>query len=206
MSQGPLGFISYEVENDTEFAKALGRAARKISNLTVPLNQIGNDFRKSRKAIFALTSAGQYPDLSTRPLRVWWEPPETQLNGFYPGGYKELKEAKYGFAYPILKATGELEDSVINKSNQYNINEINIDEAKFGTSIPYGVYHQEGTKNIPMRKFLFIGPEAPRFAKGDALKGFPERALKTLEVYVLRQTGQSIEEATGVKPGLKGDK
>lgn len=201
---GSLGFVSYEIENDKKFARALSRAAKQIGNLETPLRQIAADFRKSRKAIFQLSGSGQYPDLSTKPFRAWWEKDE-DLNRFYSGGYKEYKEAKFGFAYPILKQTGRLEESLTNRNHPENVERINIDEMELGTTVPYGVFHQEGTKRIPIRKFLFIGPEAPRFAKGDALKGFPERALKTLEKYVLRQTGQSIFEATGVKPLIKGD-
>lgn len=202
---GPLGFTSYEVENDKKFARALSRAAKKVGDLETPLRQIAADFRKSRKAIFALSGSGQYPDLSTKPFRAWWEK-DKDLNRLYPGGYKEYKEAKFGFAYPILKQTGRLEESLTKRNHPEHIENINVDELEIGTSVPYGIYHQEGTKRIPIRKFLFIGPEAPRFAKGDALKGFPERALKTLEKYVLRTTGQSIFEATGVKPKIKGDR
>jgi len=203
---GPLGFTSYEIENDKEFARALSRAAKIVGNLETPLRQIGADFRKSRKAIFALESAGQYPDLSSRPLNAFWERDPKLRRAALRGGSKAYKFAKFGFAYPILKQTGRLEDSLTRAGHPENISNINVDEAEFGTKVPYGVYHQEGTKRIPVRKFLFIGPEAPRFAKGDALKGFPERALKTLEAYVLRQTGLSIQEATGVAPITKEDK
>lgn len=200
----PLGFRSYSIENDEKFQSALERAAKAAGDLTTPLNQIGADFRKSRKAIFALRSAGQYPDLSTKPFRAWWEKDES-LRRFYPGGYKEYKQAKFGFAYPILKQTGRLEKSLTQKSHPENISNVNIDEAEFGTSVPYGVYHQSDSprSKIPLRKFLFIGPEAPRFAKGDALKGFPERSLNTLNSYVLRTLGASIEQATGTKPETK---
>ena len=181
----------------------MSRAAKIVGNLETPLRQIGADFRKSRKAIFALQSAGQYPDLSSRPLNAFWERDPKLRRIALRGGSKAYKYAKVGFAYPILKQTGRLEESLTNAGHPENISNINIDEAEFGTKVPYGIYHQEGTKKIPVRKFLFIGPEAPRFAKGDALKGFPERALKTLETYVLRQTGLSIKEATGVSPKIK---
>lgn len=203
---GPLGFTSYEVENDDKMASALSQAAKIVSNLETPLKQIAADFRKSRKAIFSLSTAGQYPDLSTRPFRAWWEPQDSGLNKLWGGGYKEYKNAKYGFAYPILRQSGRLEKSLTDRNHPENIENINVNEAQLGTSVPYGVYHQEGTKNIPIRKFLFIGPEAPRFARGDDLKGFPERALKTLEVYILRQTGLSIEQATGVAPIIEEKK
>lgn len=199
----PLGFTSYEIENDKKLARALSRASKVITNLETPLKQIAADFRKSRKAIFALQSAGQYPDLSSRPMNAFWEKDPKLRRAAWRGGSKSYKYAKYGFAYPILKATGRLEKSLTDRNSPDHIEDINIDEMKIGTKVEYGIFHQEGTSRIPIRKFLFIGPEAPRFAKGDALKGFPERALNTLNSYILRQTGLSIEESTGVKPRIK---
>lgn len=202
---GPLGFRSYEIQNDKEFARALSKAARQVSNLETPLRQIAADFRKSRKAIFGLKGPGQYPDLSTKPFRSWWEDKDSGLNKLWPGGYKEYKEAKFGFAYPILKQTGRLEKSLTERSSPDHIERINIDEMEIGTAVEYGVYHQSDAprRKIPLRKFLFIGPEAVKFAIGEPLKGFPQRAIRTLEVYVLRQTGKSIQEATGVSPKIK---
>lgn len=202
---GPFGFTSYEVENDKKLARALKTAAKRLGNIETPLRQIAADFRKSRKAIFGLKSPGQYPDLSSRPLNAFWEKDKRLRKIAKEGGYKAYKEAKFGFAYPILKATGRLEGSLTQRTHPDHIERINIDEMEIGTAVEYGVYHQSDAprKRLPLRKFLFIGPEAPKFAKGDPLKGFPERALKTIEKYVLRQTGKSIEEATGVKPRIK---
>ncbi len=40
-----------------------------------------------------------------------------------------------------------------------------------GSNINYGVYHQsdKDRHTIPLRKFLFIGPEAKRFATSDQM-------------------------------------
>ena len=197
-----FGFVSYELENDKKLAFALQRAASNVDDLTIPLTKIGFDFRKSRKAIFGLRGPGQYPDLSTTPFRAWWEKDEA-LRIFWAGGYKSYKEAKVGFAYPILKRTGLLEKATTNANHPGNISKISKTVARFGVKksvVPYAEYHQEGTSRMPMRKFLFVGPEAPKFAKGDPLKGFPERALNTLNVFILRDLGLNIEQATGTKP------
>jgi phage gpG-like protein len=197
---GPFGFTSYELVNDERVASALRRAASVSKDLRIPFAQIAKDFQKSRKAIFALRSAGQYPDLSTKPFFAWWEKDE-DLRRQYDGGYKEYKEAKFGFAYPILKATGRLEKSVTDPGDPENVTRIGPIEMELGTRVPYAVYHQsdEPRSRIPLRKFLFVGPESLKFANSE-VSGFPERALNTLNSYVLRQLKKSIQQSTGVTP------
>lgn len=184
-----LGFTSYTVENDEAFARAMERAAKATDNLRIPLAQIAKDFRKSRTAIFALKSPGGYPDLSPK--------------------YKKRKQKSVGFVYPILKLTGRLESSVTQESHPENITRIEPLSMSLGTGVPYANYHQQegepGTGKMPLRKFLFIGPESTKFANSE-ISGFPERALNTLNSYVLKELGASIEQATGVKPQIKQGK
>lgn len=197
---GPFGFTSYEVVNDERVASALRRAAQVSSDLKVPFAMIARDFQKSRKAIFALSSAGQYPDLSTKPFFAWWEK-DDNLRRQYDEGYKEYKKAKFGFSYPILKATGRLEKSVTDRSDPENITTIGPLMLEMGTRTPYAVYHQsdEPRSRIPLRKFLFVGPESKKFANSE-ISGFPERVLNTLNSFVLRQLKKSIQQSTGVTP------
>ena len=180
-----LGFTSYEVQNDLAVARAFERAAKQAENLKVPLTQISRDFMKSRKAIFQLSGPGGYPDLSSR--------------------YKEVKQRAIGNIYPILKLTGQLEGSITKESHPHNVLVIGPRSLEMGTTIPYGNYHQQegspGSK-MPLRKFLFIGPEGGRFADS-RLTGFPERALNTLNTFILRDLGLNIEQATGIKPKIK---
>lgn len=184
-----LGFTSYEVENDEKFAEALNRAAKGVKDIKVPLAQIGRDFRKSRQAIWNLKGPGQYPDLSPK--------------------YKKVKQRAFGFVYPILRATRRLEKSVTQVTHAENVTRIRTSGADFGTNTPYANYHQqEGdtpAEKMPLRKFLFIGPESVKFANSE-LSGFPERALNTLNSYVLRVLGNNVEQATGVKPIIKEGK
>lgn len=201
---GPFGFTSYELLNDEKVKAALIRAAMVSSDLRTPFAQIARDFQKSRKAIFALQSAGQYPDLSTRPFMAWWEPKNSTLHRLFTGGYKEYKEAKWGFAYPILLASGRLERSVTDPQHPENITRIDKFSLEMGTSTPYAVYHQSDAarKKIPLRKFLFVGPESLKYAD-KKISGFPERCLNTLNSYVIRKLGGSMQEATGRKPRIK---
>ena len=182
-----LGFTSYSVDNDAKFDSALRRALMQVDDLREPLSMIAKDFRKSRNAIFALKGPGQYPDLSSK--------------------YKKRKKRAVGFVYPILKLTGRLDDSVTNKAHPENIERIFKNGMELGTSVPYAIYHQsdDPRTKIPLRKFLFIGPESVKFANSE-ISGFPERALNTLNTFVLRQMGLSIEQATGVKPKIKQGK
>jgi len=180
-----FGFTSYIVENDEKLALAMERAARTTDDLRVPLRSIAKDFRKSRQAIFNLKGPGQYPDLK-----------ETT---------KKSKERAVGFVYPILKLTGRLDASVTNSGDKENVTRIRKLSMDLGTKTPYAIYHQNGTSKMPLRKFLFVGPESSRFANSQ-ISGFPERALNTLNSFVLRKLGNSMEQATGIKPKIRGDK
>lgn len=186
MAQG-LGFTSYVVENDLAFDRAVNRAAKEVQDLSIPFAQVAQDFQKSRKAIFVLKGPGQYPDLSPK--------------------YKKAKEKVLGSPYPILRFTGRLEESVTNPEHPENVTRIDPLSLELGTEVPYGVYHQsdEPRKKIPLRKFLFIGPESTKFADNDLI-GFPERALNTINSHVLRVLGKTIEQATGVKPQIKQER
>lgn len=182
-----LGFTSYVIENDLKFARAMERAGKQAKDLKVPLTMIMKDFYKSRTAIFALKGPGQYPDLSPK--------------------YKARKERAVGFAYPILKLTGALEESVTGQGNPGNVTRIEPQSLEMGTTVEYANYHQsdESRKKIPLRKFLFVGSESVKFANS-LVSGFPERALNTLNTYVLRQMGKNIKEATGVEPTIRQQK
>lgn len=188
MVDGP-GFTSYSVDSDRIFREAIELAKEQVEDLTVPLTLITKDFYRGQRAIWKLKSAGQYPDLSKKPFFAWWEkgPLRTQYNA----GYKSYKQAKYGFAYPILKATGKLEDAASNPKSPGAIADIvQKDTLILGVRdsfVPYAKFHQEGTRRMPMRKMFFIGPEAPRFALSDHI-GRRDRWVNILSAYVLSAT------------------
>lgn len=181
-----FGFVSYTVENDKRLQAGLDRAAKATGDLSKPLTLIGKDFFRSRKAIFTLKGAGQYPDFKTEKSR-------------------KQKFREVGFEYPLLERHGALKLSVTDPKDKNAVFNVDESSGEFGTQLEYLLYHQsdEPRKKIPLRKILFIGPEAPRFAKGKQLSGFPDRALNTLNTYVLRTLGLSMEAATGIKPKIK---
>ena len=158
---------TYKVDNDKRFAQALDRARAAMSDLTIPLTLISKDFYRSERAIFQLKSPGQYEDLK----------PSTKID-----------KQRRGFSiYPILKRTGRLEKSLTSPADSEAVNQIaNKRTLVIGTQVPYAGFLQDGTRNMPARPHLFIGPEAPRFAVSETA-GRPERWLNILNEFVLKK-------------------
>jgi len=166
-----MGF-TIELKNAEEFRAALTRASAKVADLTIPLQLIAQDWFDSNAAIFSLKGPGQYPDLSPT--------------------YKKAKQRQWGFIYPILKASGRLENSITDPGSPDSINEIrNKNTLIIGTAVPYGVYHQSDgpRKKLPLRKFLFIGPES-QFTNKGRIAGRLERWTSILNDYVIQKMDQ----------------
>lgn len=163
-------FTSYKIENDKAFYAAIERAKKVTSDLTIPLTLIAKDFYKSEKSIFMLKGPGQYDDLK----------PATKAD-----------KIRNGFSvYPILARTGRLGASVTNPTHPDAINQIvNRRTLIIGTSVDYGVFHQSdrARKKIPLRKFLFIGPES-RFANSDQ-QGRLGRWMNIMNSFVMKKLG-----------------
>lgn len=151
-------FTSYTVDNDKKFRNAIKKAAEVSEDLRVPFGLILRDFYKSQQAIFKLTGPGKYP-----PFKGVKDP-ETGMTQ-----YQASKKKKVGFDYPLLVRSGRLSSSLLGPSNPGSVSKITKLSLIFGTSVPYGIYHQSDLprKKIPLRKYLFIGPEAPRFATSE---------------------------------------
>lgn len=159
------GFTSYSVDNDRRFREALDIARRQVSDLRIPLTLISRDFFRSQKAIWQLTGPGQYPDLKART--------------------KARKQAMGKPVYPILKDSGLLEKSMTSPTDSNAINEIiNKSVLLVGTRVQHGIFPQVGAGRQPMRKFLFIGPEAARFATSDQM-GRLQRWTSILQAHVV---------------------
>jgi len=170
-----MAFTSYVIENDESFQRAIDRARRTTADLRIPLRLIAKDFYKSERAIFALKGKGQYPDITK-------------------GTKAEKRRLGYS-VYPILKRTGRLADSLTKANDDEAINEItNKTVLTIGTKVPYAAKHQEGdlSINLPQRRILFIGPEAPRFATSEQM-GRPQRWNSILNDYVLKVLEKELE-------------
>ena len=175
------GFTSYSVDNDKSFRQALVKALELTGDLRVPFTLIAADFYRSQKAIWKLQSPGAYPDLSE--------------------AYKPRKKKKVGFLYPILKLNGFLEAAASVQNGPGNITKISQTELIMGVdsrAVPYAIYHQSDAprSKIPLRKFLFIGPEAISFASSEQI-GRMERWLGIINEFVaqkLQQSGMGVNK------------
>ncbi len=188
-----LGFQSYVVDNDKRFELALSRAILEVQDLRVPFQQISKDFYRSERAIFQLKGPGQYPDIGgMNPNQIVGSRTRGEIAA-------DRKQAKFGFVYPLLRASGALEASVTTPNAEHSVLQINKQSMVIGTTIPYGIYHQADgpRRKLPQRKFLFIGPEAPQFATSDMM-GRTERWLNYINDFVLAKMGL-IGEARGQK-------
>jgi len=196
------GFLSFNVEQDEAFKRALDRAKAEVSDLRPALKSIAADFYRSQKAIFNLRGPGQF-----EPFKKSTAVQAVGKNG-KPGKVKTLKESPYqkrkikefGFDYPLLKAGGTLEESVTSPSGRGAIYILEKQDVTIGTDVPYAKYHQSDKprKKIPLRKFLFIGAEGWTDNK---LSGRLPRWMNILNTYVLRSMGVSADNAKGPSNG-----
>lgn len=195
-------FTSYVVDNDKRFRDAISKASLVVQDFRVPFGLILSDFYKSEQAIWALTGPGLYPPFkhSDAVMRTTTNKKTgkttTRYEGTAGGGespYQHWKIKKYGFDYPLLIRTGSLQKSLSGPNNPGSISSVTKLSMAFGTSIAYGIYHQsdEPRSKIPLRKFLFIGPEAPQFATSDQ-QGRLNRWLGYINDWALKQTQKEL--------------
>lgn len=135
--------INFEVVNTEAVNKKLGEVSKNLSDLRPAFALFKQDFYRYEQQLFRLKSPGKYQDLSPK--------------------YKERKVKKYGFAYPILKASGALSKSLLSPTSPGSVAVVKKDFFEIGTNVPYGVYHQstKPRRKIPHRPFfIFRGPGA----------------------------------------------
>lgn len=167
--------ISYSADNDRIFRGALERAEAAVSDLRIPLKLIANDFYRSQSAIFNLKGPGQYPDLANSTKKTL----DRLGLPYYP---MLVRSGELGSAASVQGARGNITQFIGNTRLQLGVD---------GKVIPYAIYHQSNAprKKIPLRKFIFIGPEAPQFATSDQT-GRLERWANILNSYVLQKMKQ----------------
>lgn len=190
---GSSSFISYKLENDIIVSDQLLRAGQVVSDMRPLFKEISRLIRQSRKAIFKLKGPGAYPDFKGPKVG------ETGMTA-----YQNRKHKEYGNrGYPLLRATGRLEKSITELGGE-NISLPLKDGLVFGTMVPYGVFHQEGPdgggRKVPLRKFLFIGPEAPKFAR-HINQDLVARINNTVNTFVLRSMGAPTKAAPSGEEG-----
>lgn len=88
--------------------------------------------------------------------------------------YAAWKEVNFP-GQPILVRTGALRESMTKRGAEGNITLISGAAAVFGSRIPYGGFHDEGTSRMPMRNFSI-----PSTRREDIWKGQIERDLRRI--------------------------
>jgi len=105
-------------------------------DLRPTMRVIGTGYRKEVKAIFEKQQPRQ-EGMRWEPLSndyQWWK------SNHYPG-------------MPLLVRTGALKSSMTSDGADGNISIIGKTGAVFGSSITYGIYHDDGGSKIPKRNF-----------------------------------------------------
>lgn len=76
--------------------------------------------------------------------------------------YAEFKEAHFP-GKPILQATSDLRDSLVDSEAFGAITRISEQELVLGTSVPYAIFHQRGTRRgLPQRKVISLSEQQKR--------------------------------------------
>ena len=164
-------FVDFRVDPTGSFKKALKDAGKKSSDLRVPFKLITMSFYRTNKVLFTLKSKGPFDDLSDN--------------------YQEEKAAKYGFIYPILKASGALEKSITNPTDPNTVASVlNKTTLILGTKLtskkkgaPYPAFLQFGTKFMPARPYLVVGTEKGRWAQSKTIRRRKQRWMEVLQKY-----------------------
>ena len=165
--------VGIQVDPSGEFKKALTRAQKKVSDLTIPLTLISQSWYKTNMALFAFSNKGPFKDLSPR--------------------YQKQKKREHGFIYPILKASGKLEKSLTNPTDPNTIASIlNRKQLIIGTKVtnddgvayPSVLNFGSKKRKIPARPFMVIGTEKGKWSKSTHIKRRLKLWIETLDDYV----------------------
>lgn len=149
--------INVQIDVENGIKDLLAQAKEAGVNLTVPFTSIAKSWFKANKSIFSLQGPGQYPDYGG------FHPDEVVRGGLTRQAlYKNRKFKKFGFIYPMMRATGALEKSLTDPVDANSINLIvNQTSLYLGTRVEYAPYHQsDGPRTkIPLRPIVFTGAE-----------------------------------------------
>ena len=171
----------FQIQNLTAWLEAIETAKKRASDLTDPLHRIGRDWMRSNVPFFRQKSGGIFEDLSNRGSTVrvrGFGPAKTGEKTAQIGGYKLQKLRRWGFIYPILRASGRLERSMTVPGDPNSLFEIlNRETLILGTravsdqGANYPAFLNEGTKFMPARPFLTVS-EPLQYRMTQILKDF----------------------------------
>ena len=125
--------LKFSIAGKDQVLRTFTRWTDALSDFSPALGDIADDFLELEKTQYASegkTGSGGWKALS--PKYATWK----AVN--YPGAL-------------ILARDGWLRDSLTVKDAPFQIREITATQATLGTNVPYGIYHQMGTKFMPAR-------------------------------------------------------
>jgi phage gpG-like protein len=93
------------------------------------------------------------------------------------GGYAAWKERHFG-DLPILQRTGRLYQSLTNRSSPDFVFDYTARRMTIGSTVPYGVFHQFGTRHMAQRKEVQFSEQTKR------------KFLKVMQMYAANIAGQ----------------
>jgi len=134
--------LTIKLLNAPEFDRKISAALKAVKSLFPEFTVIANMWYKDNRQIFDLKSAGQYEDY--KPGKKGRPSPYMIYKR------KHAKGLNNNF-YPLLKFSGKLAASITNPSAPGAVRSITATSLVLGTQIPYAIYHQLGTKNMPAR-------------------------------------------------------
>lgn len=187
--------VKFQV-NSKEFDAEVAEALKVVKDLRPAFIQIAREFYKTNRAIFALKSAGKYPDFSGPLVRETWKNPgrpdlRTRDGNLTAYQNTKVKAGVTPKGYPLLRFSGRLEKSITDPSNSEAITIITQASVALGTSVEYGIFHQsdEPRKKIPFRPFLFLDPTTVG-APSAIISRRNEAWVKAIRSYAFRAMGK----------------
>jgi Phage virion morphogenesis family len=158
--------ITFEVAGQHEVSGRLATWGRNLTDLSVAWEQIGEDLLQDNRDNF-LAEGGVFP------------------GGFWPAlalsTVGERIRLGYGGWSPMLVRTGALMESVTVRGGSNNVFRVGPMGVEVGTTDPKAVFHQYGTKRMPMRRVVGITNQRGGFG------GAPGSILYRLNTEVRRQ-------------------
>jgi phage gpG-like protein len=134
--QTPIRF-SLEVDGERQVDRALSRFGDAIRDPRGYFELAADILREITEEQFASEGGGRWAPLS--PAYAAWK--MTQVG-----------------ARPILTFSGRMRRSLTERGGE-NIREVTNDEMKWGSRVPYAVFHQRGTARMPARPIFDLSEE-----------------------------------------------
>lgn len=116
--------------------KLFGFIRQRTKDLSPWWESISSSFYRGNKSIFELRGPGKFADLKGRT--------------------KKTKRSRLGFIYPILRSSGDLEDSITNENSTNALKKVTPLNLQLGTKLNYALLLQEGTKYMKPRPFISL--------------------------------------------------